>query len=106
MGGGPAEMLADTQDPRWLERLCEDLPVFPLPDLAMLPGSLLPLHVYEARYRDLVAHCLSLGGGIGVATLKPGFGDDYEGSPPIHEEVGIGRIVSHEPLEDGRCQPT
>ena len=83
--------------------LCEDLPVFPLPDLAMLPGSLLPLHVFEARYQDLVAHCLVHGGAIGVGTLRPGYGEDYEGSPAIHEEVGVGQIVSHEPTEDGRC---
>ncbi|HET6173062.1 MAG TPA: LON peptidase substrate-binding domain-containing protein [Gaiellales bacterium] len=35
-----------------------DLPVFPLP-LVLLPGELLPLHVFEARYRELVARCLA-----------------------------------------------
>lgn len=96
-------MTAEAQDTQWLGTLCEDVPVFPLPDLAMLPGALLPLHVFEARYRDLVAHCLVHGGGIGVATLRPGYGEDYDGSPPIHDEIGIGRIISHEPMEDGRC---
>ncbi len=35
-----------------------DLPVFPLP-LVLLPGELLPLHIFEARYRELVARCLA-----------------------------------------------
>src|SRR4051794_16473995 len=35
-----------------------DLPVFPLP-LVLLPGELLPLHIFEPRYRDLVARCLA-----------------------------------------------
>src|SRR4051794_4167912 len=34
-----------------------DLPVFPLP-LVLLPGELLPLHIFEPRYRELVARCL------------------------------------------------
>jgi Lon protease-like protein len=35
-----------------------DLPLFPLP-LVLLPGELLPLHIFEARYRELVARCLA-----------------------------------------------
>jgi Lon protease-like protein len=35
-----------------------DLPVFPLP-LVLLPGELLPLHIFEPRYRELVGRCLA-----------------------------------------------
>jgi Lon protease-like protein len=35
-----------------------DLPLFPLP-LVLLPGELLPLHIFEPRYRELVARCLA-----------------------------------------------
>ena len=35
-----------------------DLPVFPLP-LVLLPGELLPLHIFERRYRELVGRCLA-----------------------------------------------
>src|SRR6185295_11838146 len=35
-----------------------DLPVFPLP-LVLLPGELLPLHIFEPRYRELVTRCLA-----------------------------------------------
>src|SRR3954451_12667636 len=35
-----------------------DLPVFPLP-LVLLPGELLPLHIFEPRYREMVARCLA-----------------------------------------------
>jgi Lon protease-like protein len=35
-----------------------DVPIFPLP-LVLLPGELLPLHIFEARYRELVGRCLA-----------------------------------------------
>src|SRR3954447_17378269 len=35
-----------------------DLPIFPLP-LVLLPGELLPLHIFEPRYRELVGRCLA-----------------------------------------------
>ena len=82
---------------------CDELPVFPLPRVVLMPGGLLPLHVYETRYTSLVAHCLNGEGLMGVATLKPGFEANYYGAPPVYDRVGIGQIVAHEPFEDGRC---
>jgi uncharacterized protein len=83
--------------------VCDELAVFPLPRVVLMPGGLLPLHVYEPRYTSLVAHCLSGDGVMGIATLKPGFETHYYGAPPVYREVGLGRIVTHEPFEDGRC---
>jgi hypothetical protein len=39
---------------------------------------------------------------IAMALLKPGYEAEYEGNPPIHDVVGIGRIVEHRALDDGR----
>lgn len=88
---------------RALDTACERLPIFPLPRTVLLPGAVLPLHVFEPRYRALVAHALDRTEGVfGIATLKPGYQADYEGRPPVWPELGIGRIVAHQPLPDGR----
>jgi Lon protease-like protein len=78
------------------------LSVFPLPNAALFPGAVLPLHVFEARYRDLVRDALSGSKTLAIARLKPGFESDYEGRPPVHEVCGVGRIIEHVAHRDGR----
>jgi len=39
---------------------------------------------------------------IAMALLKPGWEKDYEGAPPVHDVVGVGRILRDEKTEDGR----
>lgn len=80
------------------------LPVFPLPRVVFFPGSVLPLHVFEPRYRDMMEHCLSPEGhgAMAIATLADGWEDDYEGNPPIHGIACAGRIVEHQRRPDGR----
>ena len=77
------------------------LPLFHLPGVVLLPGTLLPLHVFEPRYREMVAHALAGGRVIGMAMLKPGFEDD-DGGSPVYAVGGAGEIVESEELEDGR----
>ena len=49
------------EDARLPERLCSralgNLPVFPLPQAVLFPRALLPLHIFEPRYRAMLAHC-------------------------------------------------
>jgi len=79
-----------------------EIPLFPLPDLVFFPGTLLPLHVFEPRYRRMVADCLAGDRRLAVVMLRPGWEADYYGRPPVHEVAGAGEIVEHEPLPDGR----
>ncbi len=88
-------------DVQYRER-CRQLPIFPLPRTVLLPNTSLTLHVFEPRYRALVAHCLERDGILGIATLKPGFEEDYGGSPALFPELGVGQIVGHQPYPDGR----
>ena len=88
-------------EPDRLREICSTLPIFPLPRAVLLPGSALPLHVFEERYRALVAHCLDGDGYMGIATLRGDPGDDP--SPPIWPEIGIGEVIAHQPFPDGRC---
>lgn len=85
-----------------LERACEALPIFPLPRAVLMPGASLPLHVFEPRYRELVDAALARDRLFGIATLQPGYQVDYEGRPAVWPEVGIGRIVAQQKLDDGR----
>jgi ATP-dependent Lon protease len=77
------------------------LPVFPLPRLIFFPGTMLPLHIFEPRYRAMVVHCLATHRAMAVATLLEGPLDDH-GNPPFASVAGAGVIVDHEELPDGR----
>ncbi len=76
--------------------------LFPLPDYVMYPHVMQPLHVFEPRYRELVAAALSGDQYIAMATLSPGWEQDYEGQPPLHGHACLGRIVAHHRHDDGR----
>jgi Lon protease-like protein len=78
------------------------LPVFPLPNAVLLPGMILPLNVFEPRYLELCDHVLQNGGHLGIPLLRPGFEPCYEGRPEIEPVLGLGRLLSHQRLPDGR----
>jgi uncharacterized protein len=78
------------------------LPIFPLPELTFFPHTLLPLHVFEARYRTMVMDCLARDKRMAVVGLKPGYEPAYEGKPAVYPVAGVGRIVQCERLATGR----
>jgi hypothetical protein len=78
------------------------LPLFPLPSAVLFPGALMPLHVFEPRYRALARDVLAGGKLLAVARLRAGFEADYEGRPPIDPICGVGQVVEHELRSDGR----
>jgi Lon protease-like protein len=78
------------------------LPMFPLPNLVFFPNTRLPLHVFEPRYRQMIADALQKENRIGIVLLRPGWEADYFGSPPIHEFGTLGTIEQAVPLDDGR----
>jgi uncharacterized protein len=78
------------------------LPLFPLPDVVLFPGVLLPLHIFEPRYRSMVSDALEGDRRIGMVLLKPGWEPLYEKQPPIYSIGCSGAIVHSGRLEDGR----
>lgn len=78
------------------------IPLFPLPNVVLFPGVYLPLHVFEPRYRTMVADALEEDRLIGMVLLRPGFEGDYEGRPPVFDIGCTGVITHHERLPDGR----
>ena len=76
----------------------DQLPLFPLP-LVLLPGTALPLHIFEPRYRQLLADCLDGDKRFGIVRLPEGVAE-LEIAPGT---VGcIAEIVNSERLPDGR----
>jgi Lon protease-like protein len=78
------------------------IPIFPLPNVVLFPNVFLPLHIFEQRYRDMIADALSGDRIIGMVLLQPGYESNYEGRPPVYK-VGCAGVITHaEPLSDGR----
>ncbi|MBP8155219.1 MAG: LON peptidase substrate-binding domain-containing protein, partial [Nitrospira sp.] len=57
----------------------ERIPLFPLPNVVFFPKTYLPLHVFEPRYRQMVADAAAGGQCIGMALLKEGWEEQYDG---------------------------
>ena len=78
------------------------LPLFPLPNVVLFPGVFLPLHIFEPRYREMVADALASDRMIGMVLLRPGWQHDYEGRPPVYP-TGCSGVITHvESRPDGR----
>ena len=76
--------------------------LFPLPNVVLFPQVMLPLHVFEPRYRRLTADALAGDRLITMALLRPGWEADYHGRPAVYSAGCAGRLERCEPLEDGR----
>ncbi len=69
------------------------LPLFPLPDVTFFPGTFMPRHVFEPRYRALVTDALVRDRRLVVVKLKPGYEETYEaGRPRGSIAVSPGRV--------------
>ena len=79
------------------------MPLFPLDAAALLPQQVLPLHIFEPRYFQMVQEALDGPGQIAMAVFE---GDEwrknYHGRPPLRPAVCIGQIVQHEKLPDNK----
>jgi Lon protease-like protein len=78
------------------------IPLFPLPNVVFFPKTYLPLHVFEPRYREMVADAAANGHCIGMALLKDGWEPDYHRNPPIFPIGCVGRLATVQKLADGR----
>lgn len=77
------------------------IPIFPLPRTVLLPGEVLPLHIFEPRYRDLVRDALAGHRVFGIVAIDAD--DQGEVAAPALTPVGcVGFIAQHQELADGR----
>ncbi len=77
-------------------------PLFPLSNVWLFPGHVMPLHIFEPRYRAMVEHCLDGPGRIVLGTVQQGFEGEMPGAPPVYPIAGLGEIGRHDRLPDGR----
>jgi len=80
--------------------LPEVLPVFPLPGALLLPRAILPLHIFEPRYRALVRDALEGAGIFGM--IQPRAEGPDPDNPPIYAVGCAGEIRESRKLPDGR----
>lgn len=78
------------------------IPLFPLPDVVLFPRMSMPLHIFEPRYRRMVADVLEGHRTIGMTLLRPGWEGDYQGRPPVYATGCAGIVDECQRLEGGR----
>ena len=72
-----------------------ELPLFPLPDVVLFPQQLLPLHIFESRYRMLLQSVLETDQRFGIIRIDPNTGD--------MAEIGCcAEVLQHQTTDDGR----
>jgi len=89
----------DPGDPLLKARI---LPLFPLPDVILFPGQVIPLHIFEPRYRQMMRDLLDNSGEVILGTV---LGEDKEQLTelaPVQPVAGLGRLQKYQALEDGR----
>jgi Lon protease-like protein len=77
-------------------------PLFPLPGFFLFPGSIVPLHIFEPRYCQLIDDLIDGNGRLVLGTVPDEYTSQLPGSPPVHPVAGLGEIARHEKLPDGR----
>ena len=78
------------------------IPIFPLQEVMLFPDASRPLHIFEPRYREMVADALEGDRIIGMVALHAGYEADYAGNPPVYDIGCAGVITNVERLADGR----
>lgn len=79
------------------------IPIFPLPNVVLFPQVMLPLHIFEPRYRQMVRNAETQTPPlIGMTLLRGNWQEQYEGTPDIFPVGCVGEMVRVHPLPDGR----
>ena len=76
--------------------------LFPLPNSVFYPGTVLPLHIFEERYRQMVGDAIDSSQWIGMVLLQPGYEEEYNGSPDIHPLGCAGSLEQSNKHDDGK----
>ena len=80
----------------------EVIPIFPLADAVLLPTEIMPLQIFEPRYKDMVRDALASNRFIGMVQPQKGYENQLAGAPPVRTVGCAGIIARHKELEDGR----
>lgn len=78
------------------------VPMFPLPGVFLFPRQLMPLHIFEPRYREMIEDSLDGPGRIVMGSVTEEPRTNTDGEPEVLPVAGLGEIARHEKLPDGR----
>jgi uncharacterized protein len=78
------------------------IPIFPLPSTVFYPGTPLPLHIFEPRYRQMTSDALEGERKIGMVLLKPDWESAYFNRPEIFSIGCVGSIEKEIHHPDGK----
>jgi Lon protease-like protein len=78
------------------------LRLFPLPGVVLFPHAVLPLHIFEERYKAMTEDALASDRLVTIVMLRPEAEWKGKGSPRYEEYGCVGRILKYERLADGR----
>lgn len=77
--------------------------LFPLDSAVLLPQQVVPLHIFEPRYRQMIEQSLDAAGQIAMAVFEgKDWKQHYHARPTLRDAVCVGQIIQHERLDDGR----
>ncbi|HSS39139.1 MAG TPA: LON peptidase substrate-binding domain-containing protein [Polyangia bacterium] len=77
------------------------MPLFPLPNAVLFPHALLPLHIFEERYRVMTRDILSGSRCLAIGLIAPGSPEEDD-APAVLPIAGVGEVVMAHELPDGR----
>jgi len=100
-GGRAQYSLVRMSDTDPLDEFPTRFAIFPLPNIVLFPGTYLPLHIFEPRYRAMIEAALARDSVIGMILLRPD-ADAMAPRAPVFSVGCAGRIVEHRRLPDGR----
>ena len=86
-----AEDIFPKQDFIQESRSPSQIPIFPLPNVVLFPNMMLPLHIFEARYRKMVNDCLKGDHYLGMILLREG----WERGESTYFDVGGMWVITH-----------
>ncbi|MFT4542151.1 MAG: Lon protease-like protein [Planctomycetota bacterium] len=78
------------------------VPLFPLPGIVLFPRQLMPLNIFEPRYRQMIEDSLDGPGRIVIASIPRHHELNDRGDPDVLPIAGLGEITQHRKLKDGR----
>lgn len=76
--------------------------LFPLPGVVLFPHAVLPLHIFEPRYRQMTEEALATDRLVAIVQVLSDPRGSSDSEPPIADVACLGKILRSERLHDGR----
>jgi len=95
-------MSSDKPASRPLGRALRRLPLFPLEDVVLFPHSMIPLHIFESRYRKMVRDVLGSNRLVAISLQLEKESLEDGNIPRVANVASVGELVLAQELPDGR----